>query len=89
MMAREASHAFFQNRECEYFPCHKGAEEETFNCLFCYCPLYTLGERCGGAFTYLDNGMKDCSGCTRPHSEGGYEFVLEKFGQLAQLAKKE
>lgn len=37
---------FFQNKECEYFPCHKGVKEEDFNCLFCYCPLYTLGKHC-------------------------------------------
>ena len=34
---------FFQNRDCEYFPCHAGADPETFSCLFCYCPLYALG----------------------------------------------
>ena len=28
-------YAFFQNRECEFFPCHKGADPENFNCLFC------------------------------------------------------
>lgn len=39
---------FFQNRECEYFPCHKTNDPEHFNCLFCFCPLYALGERCGG-----------------------------------------
>ena len=40
----EAKHyAFFQNRDCEYFPCHKVKDEENFNCLFCYCPLYALG----------------------------------------------
>ena len=33
-------YTWFQNRECEYFPCHKGVREEEFNCLFCYCPLY-------------------------------------------------
>ena len=33
---------FFQNRACEYFPCHKGVADEDFNCLFCYCPLYLL-----------------------------------------------
>ncbi len=31
-------YTWFQNRECEYFPCHKGVREEEFNCLFCYCP---------------------------------------------------
>ena len=34
------SYRFFQNKECEYFPCHKAENEEEFNCLFCYCPLY-------------------------------------------------
>ena len=37
-------YAYFCNRECEYFPCHKGADPENFNCLFCYCPLYVLGD---------------------------------------------
>ena len=49
-------YAYFCNRECEYFPCHKGADPENFNCLFCYCPLYVLGDRCGGKFAYLPNG---------------------------------
>ena len=47
---RDASR-FFQNRECRFFPCHKGVAEEEFNCLFCYCPLYTLGRKCGGNYT--------------------------------------
>ena len=46
---------FFQNKECEYFPCHKGVKEEDFNCLFCYCPLYTLGKHCGGNCTYTES----------------------------------
>ena len=48
----EKHYSFFQNRECEYFPCHKDADPETFNCLFCYCPLYALGRKCGGNFRY-------------------------------------
>ena len=43
---------FFQNRACEYFPCHKGVADEDFNCLFCYCPLYLLGDECGGKRKY-------------------------------------
>ena len=58
---------FFQNRACEYFPCHKGVADEDFNCLFCYCPLYLLGDECGGNFEYLPNGIKNCSNCTLPH----------------------
>lgn len=82
------SYAYFQNRECEYFPCHKGAGDH-FNCLFCYCPLYALGERCGGNFTYTESGVKDCSRCLLPHSAGGYEYVLSKFDAVAKLARKE
>lgn len=79
---------FFQNRECEYFPCHKGADPENFNCLFCYCPLYALGETCGGGFTYTENGIKDCSNCLRPHRKDAYEKIMEKMPQLLELAKK-
>ena len=43
-----ANYDFFQNKACEYFPCHQGADPETFSCLFCYCPLYALGDQCGG-----------------------------------------
>ena len=34
-------------------PCHKTVGE-SFNCLFCYCPLYALGDQCGGNFTYIE-----------------------------------
>ena len=44
----ERHYAFFQNTDCEYFPCHKTAHPERFNCLFCYCPLYALGRECAG-----------------------------------------
>ena len=56
---------FFQNRECEYFPCHKTNDPEHFNCLFCFCPLYALGERCGGGLQYTESGIKDCSPTAR------------------------
>ncbi len=69
---------FFKNSNCEYFPCHKTKDEENFNCLFCYCPLYLLGDKCGGNFTYTDDKIKDCSSCTIVHSPNGYEFVLKK-----------
>lgn len=76
---KKASAEFYQNRACKYFPCHKGVPEEDFNCLFCYCPLYLLGRECGGNFVYQPGGIKDCSGCTIPHSPGGYEHVIRKY----------
>lgn len=57
------NYSYFAHKECEYFPCHKGADPENFNCLFCYCPLYALGRNCGGAFQYKENGVKDCTNC--------------------------
>ena len=87
-MMPDNSSSYFCNKDCEYFPCHSGADRKYFNCLFCYCPLYALGSRCGGSFRYLDNGIKDCSGCLLPHSKGGYEKVIEKYKLLAELAKE-
>lgn len=79
---------FFQNIECEYFPCHAGADPETFSCLFCYCPLYCLGENCGGSFTYTEEGFKDCSKCLRPHRRENYSSICEKMGDVLNLVKK-
>ena len=67
-----ANYDFYQHKQCEYFPCHAGADPETFSCMFCYCPLYALGDKCGGNFTYLENGIKDCSNCLRPHKRENY-----------------
>ena len=78
---------FYQNRECEYFPCHSDADPETFNCLFCYCPLYALGDRCGGDFTYTDQGIKDCSACVRPHCRENYQQIQKQMSAVLELAK--
>lgn len=81
------SSSFFRNVDCAYFPCHEGVDEGSFNCLFCYCPLYALGPACGGSFSYTASGIKDCSGCTRLHEgDGGVAIVREKFAELARLA---
>lgn len=79
--------SFFRNLDCPYFPCHSGVAPEEFNCLFCYCPLYALGPRCGGTYTYTSTGVKDCSGCTRLHrGRQGAQIVKECFPLLAELA---
>lgn len=88
-MAEKSGHyAFFQNLKCEYFPCHKGVAAENFNCLFCYCPLYALGKKCGGAFTYNENGIKDCSRCALPHQKENYDRVLERYRDILDLIRK-
>ena len=80
---------FFQNNQCEYFPCHKTANEKDFNCLFCYCPLYGLKDKCGGNFKYLKSGIKDCSDCQIPHGNKGYEYIMTHMGEVMNLGKLE
>lgn len=81
-------YSFYQNRDCEYFPCHAGADPENFNCLFCYCPLYALGDQCGGAFRYTEKGRKDCTHCLFPHRRENYGKVNERFADIAKLAER-
>ena len=77
MMDLKGRHyTWFQNRECEYFPCHNDVKEEDFNCLFCYCPLYR-SPKCGGAFV-MRNGRKDCSYCLLPHNDESYAYISAK-----------
>ena len=82
------SSRFTQNRDCEYFPCHEGVDPADFNCLFCYCPLYALGDRCGGDFTYTEGGVKDCSACLFPHRPENYDRVCEKLREVIEQCKK-
>ena len=81
-------YAFFQNRACEFFPCHKGADPENFNCLFCYCPLYALGKKCGGNCSFTESGIKDCSGCLVPHRRENYGRIIARFGELCEMIKE-
>ena len=76
--AKGRNYSFFSHRECEYFPCHSDVSEEEFNCLFCYCPLYAMGETCGGNFLMLDNGVKDCSDCAFPHRPENYDAIIRE-----------
>lgn len=83
-----ANYDFFQHKECEYFPCHAGADPNTFSCLFCYCPLYCLGENCGGNYQYTQSGIKDCKDCLRPHRRENYEKICSKMEDVLKLVKK-
>ena len=82
------SFSYFENKECKYYPCHK-TNGVFFNCLFCYCPLYTLGDKCGGNYIYNKEGIKDCSNCLIPHNENGYLYITEKFPEIAELLNRD
>lgn len=71
----------FTNKKCEYFPCHKGICEESFNCMFCYCPLVSAD--CSGVgtpvFIKTDKGIiKDCSSCIFPHRAENYNVLIKE-----------
>lgn len=78
---------FFQNTACEYFPCHENVVAEQFNCLFCFCPLYPLGDACGGSFAYNAAGIKDCSACRIPHLPESYDEICRRFPEVAAVKK--
>ena len=82
------NYSYFQNKQCEYFPCHENANPDNFNCLFCYCPLYALADRCGGNFRYTENGIKDCSACLKPHRKENYQKIVDAMDKVLELAKK-
>ena len=79
---------FFSHKECDFFPCHRVENIDDFNCLFCYCPLYSLGSRCGGNFSYNEKDIKDCSNCNLPHKKENYNYIIGKFAEISEIAKK-
>lgn len=80
--------SFYSHKECEFFPCHETKDTENFNCLFCYCPLYALGSKCGGNYKYTENGVKDCSHCTLPHKRKNFGYIMNKYNEIMEIAKQ-
>ncbi|MCR5399815.1 MAG: metal-binding protein [Lachnospiraceae bacterium] len=66
---------YFENRDCKYYPCHKGTEH--INCMFCYCPFYAKTD-CPGNPAYKEkNGrmIKSCIGCRFPHEYDNIDII--------------
>ena len=82
------SSRYFQNKDCEYYPCHN---MEDMNCLFCFCPLYPMAD-CGGNYTMIagkdETLVKDCSHCCLPHTQAGYDIIIGKLTD-ENLSQKE
>lgn len=77
---------FFNHAACEYYPCHD-LPAEKLNCLFCFCPLYCLGDTCGGNFSYIGD-VKDCSACTLPHRVENYDYLMAQFARIGAVAPR-
>ena len=75
-MPVDNSNKFFANKECKYYPCHKGIDE--LNCLFCYCPLYD--RQCPGNYKMKEKDgrmVKSCIDCVFPHIPENYVKVVK------------
>lgn len=70
------SYNYFENKTCEYYPCHK---IEHMNCMFCYCPLYNT--KCEGNYSLTKEGLKDCSECLFPHISSNYGKIIERINK--------
>ena len=70
------SSRFFNNRECEYYPCHKNMAAADINCLFCYCPLFTYDCARYGGTPQQAGSWKDCSSCTWNHVPENYDKIV-------------
>ena len=86
-MREQGNYSFFQHTACVYFPCPKTEHPEDFNCLFCYCPLYALGRKCGGNFRYNEKGVKDCTNCLVPHRRENYAYVTGRYREIMELVR--
>ena len=78
MKCKNGSRSFFRNAGCESFPCHEIGDPDNFNCMFCFCPLYAFGDKCGGNFSYTPRGVKNCINCAIPHERRNYDHILGK-----------
>ncbi len=71
------SYKYFENKECDFYPCHNLEKQ---NCLFCFCPLYTM--ECDGDYEMIPDKkgglVKDCSNCVLPHLDNGYDYIVER-----------
>lgn len=69
---------FFENKECEYYPCHKGIDN--INCLFCYCPFYAW-EECPGKNEFIKKAdgkiIKVCTNCNFPHIPDNRDKIMD------------
>ncbi len=78
----ENNYKFFENKNCEYYPCHKGLEN--LNCLFCYCPFYGW-EECPGKNEYIvkpdGRKIKVCKDCAFPHIPSNRDKIMEYLKQ--------
>ena len=80
------SYKYFENTDCEFYPCHKTVGSGGHNCLFCYCPFHADGE-CPGSPKYLPNDIKDCSDCTFIHDPRNYEKIISEINRRLEIRK--
>ena len=46
------------------------------------------GDKCGGNFRYTESGIKDCTECMLPHKRENYGYIIGKYGEIMEKARK-
>lgn len=72
------NYKFFQHKRCEFYPCHK-AKVWKFNCLWCYCPLFST-EECVNS--------NNCVECVYPHVKDNYDYIIDKLRRIVNMKKE-
>jgi transcription initiation factor TFIID TATA-box-binding protein len=72
-------------KSCSFFPCHKGIDENSFDCRFCYCPFYPCLDRQLGRLT--PDGYWDCSDCMLPHIPEIADYIRYLEDHLFEVVK--
>jgi len=45
-------------------------------------------ENCGGRYTMLESGFKDCSKCTKNHDKDSWKFVIGRLRDIMDVKVK-
>ena len=71
------SYKYYQNKKCEWFPCHDTPVWK-FNCLMCFCPFYNTKE------CVNDN---NCEECVYPHIKDNYDSIINTLKGMYESRK--
>lgn len=66
------------NFDCEFYPCHKEAE----NCTFCYCPFYPCGDSSTGGQWIKGKNIWSCQNCDWIHKKDTVEYLKPRLSEI-------
>ena len=80
-------YSFYNHKKCEFFLAMKLQIRKILTACFTLLSSICFGSKCGGNFKYRA-GDKDCSDCKLPHKRKNYGYIMSKYQEIMELAKK-